>query len=85
MKLLLDQGLPRSTVKHLVALGIVAEHVGDLGMASASDNTILDAARHRQAVVVTLDWSSRSTPTFITCWQLHAPRRHPSCGFGSKV
>jgi predicted nuclease of predicted toxin-antitoxin system len=55
MKLLLDQGLPRSTVKHLAAAGIDAEHVGDLGMATASDGAILEAARQRQAVVVTLD------------------------------
>ncbi len=55
MKLLLDQGLPRSTAKHLAKAGIVAEHVGDLGMATASDNVILDAARQRQATVVTLD------------------------------
>jgi predicted nuclease of predicted toxin-antitoxin system len=55
MKLLLDQGLPRSTVIHLAKRGIVAEHVGDLGMSAASDDQILDAARQRQAVVVTLD------------------------------
>jgi predicted nuclease of predicted toxin-antitoxin system len=55
MKLLLDQGLPRSTVKHLAAVGIMAEHVGDLGMAAATDETILDFARRQQAVVVTLD------------------------------
>jgi predicted nuclease of predicted toxin-antitoxin system len=55
MKLILDQGLPRSTVKHLAAAGISAEHVGDLGMATASDNAILEVALQRQAVVVTLD------------------------------
>ena len=55
MKLLLDQGLPRSTVKHLAAAGIVAEHVGDLGMASESDDAILAAARQRSAIVITLD------------------------------
>ncbi len=55
MKLLLDQGLPRSTVQHLAGMGIAAEHVGDLGMARAADANILDVARERQAVVVTLD------------------------------
>jgi predicted nuclease of predicted toxin-antitoxin system len=55
MKLLLDQGLPRSAVKHLTAAGVVAEHAGDLGLASANDEEILAAARQRQAVLVTLD------------------------------
>jgi predicted nuclease of predicted toxin-antitoxin system len=55
MNLHLHQGLPRSTVKHLAAVGIVAEQVGDLGMAAATDPTILDFARRQQAVVVTLD------------------------------
>jgi predicted nuclease of predicted toxin-antitoxin system len=36
-------------------MGIVAEHVGDLGMARAPDVLILDDARQRQATVVTLD------------------------------
>jgi len=55
MKLLLDQGLPRSTVWHLAGMGIAAEHVGDLGLARAADAHILDVARERQAVMVTLD------------------------------
>ena len=55
MKLLLDQGLPRSTVRYLAGTGIDAEHVGDLGMARAADADILNVARERQAVVVTLD------------------------------
>lgn len=55
MRLLLDQGLPRSTVRHLAGMGIAAEHVGDLSMAAATDASILDAARKRQAAVVTLD------------------------------
>ena len=36
-------------------MGIVAEHVGDLGMARAADAIILEEARQRQAAVVTLD------------------------------
>ena len=55
MKLLLDQGLPRSTVKHLAVAGIVAEHVGDLGLARVADDVILVEAKLRDAVVVTLD------------------------------
>jgi len=55
MKLLLDQGLPRSAVKHLADAGISAEHVGDIGMAAATDEAILEEARRRQAVVITLD------------------------------
>ncbi|MCA9238870.1 MAG: DUF5615 family PIN-like protein [Planctomycetales bacterium] len=55
MQLLLDQGLPRSAVTHLAALGIVAEHVGDLGMAAASDEQILEEAGQRGSVVVSLD------------------------------
>ena len=55
MRFLLDQGLPRSTVRELADRGIDAEHVGQIGMATASDGEILDAARDRDAVVVTLD------------------------------
>jgi predicted nuclease of predicted toxin-antitoxin system len=55
MKLILDQGLPRSTVKHLAAAGISAEHVGDLGMSAAVDVAILDVVQKQQAILVTLD------------------------------
>src|SRR5262245_42476561 len=55
MKLLLDQGLPRTTVRYLAALGIASEHVGNLGMATASDAAILARAEVDQAIVVTLD------------------------------
>ena len=55
IKLLLDQGLPRSTVIALAHRGIGAEHVGDLGMSAATDELILQAGCDRQAVVVTLD------------------------------
>jgi predicted nuclease of predicted toxin-antitoxin system len=55
MRLLLDQGLPRSAVGYLIVAGHDTKHVGDLGMASASDAEILSMARRMAAVVVTLD------------------------------
>jgi len=55
MKFLLDQGLPRSTVGHLQAMGFDAEHVGNLGLASATDEAILADGNTRGSVVVTLD------------------------------
>lgn len=45
MKLLLDQG----------AAGYAAEHVGDIGLARAADSEILDHARRKGQLVVTLD------------------------------
>lgn len=60
--LLLDQGLPRGAADYLRAMGFDCVHVGDLGMASASDDSILDLARDELRVVVTLDWDF---PTFL--------------------
>ena len=53
--ILLDQGLPRSAVLRLRELGLHAEHVGDCGLATADDRTILDQARRRGLILVTLD------------------------------
>jgi predicted nuclease of predicted toxin-antitoxin system len=55
MKLLLDQGLPRSAVNLLVKAGIDSIHVADLGMSSAEDGQILEQARKNGMIVVTLD------------------------------
>lgn len=55
MRLLLDQGLPRSTVLHLHNAGVEAAHVGDRGMATASDSKILEVGHQEDMVVVTLD------------------------------
>ncbi|QDV13480.1 hypothetical protein CA51_33700 [Rosistilla oblonga] len=73
MKFLLDQGLPRSTVDYLRDSGVESEHVGALGLATASDDEILSVGRDRGAVVVTLDsdfhailaLSNASTPSVI--------------------
>ena len=53
--ILLDQGLPRTAVFRLAELGLRAEHVGDCGLATADDRTILDQARRRGLILVTLD------------------------------
>jgi len=53
--LLLDQGLPRTTAVFLRRSGIESIHVGEMGLAEADDATILDRARHEDAIVVTLD------------------------------
>jgi len=55
MRLLLDQGLPRSTCLHLRKFGIEAIHTGDRSLAAASDAEILDISRQEGRIVVTLD------------------------------
>ena len=55
MRLLLDQGLPRSTIHHLDAAGVESAHVGEKGLATASDAKIIDFARQGGWIVVTLD------------------------------
>lgn len=55
IRLLLDQGLPRSTTRLLADAGWDVLHVGDIGMARSSDSDILDYARREQRVCVTLD------------------------------
>ncbi len=55
MKLLLDQGLPRSAASLLRASGINVVHTGEVGLASADDTTIIQVARQQERVVVTLD------------------------------
>jgi predicted nuclease of predicted toxin-antitoxin system len=55
MRLLLDQGLPRSTVHHLDGAGVESAHVGEKRLATASDAEIIDFARQGGWIVVTLD------------------------------
>jgi len=52
---LLDQGIPRTTADLLRARGFDAMHVGEIGMATASDYSIIQPAEKEQRVVVTLD------------------------------
>lgn len=55
MKLLLDQGLPRSAAMLLRTKGVDVIHVGEIGMATATDDEILIRGRQDQRAVVTLD------------------------------
>jgi predicted nuclease of predicted toxin-antitoxin system len=55
IRLILDQGVPRDAAAVLREAGFECDHVGELGLSRAQDTGILELARQRQAVVVTLD------------------------------
>jgi hypothetical protein len=67
MKLLLDQGLPRSTVSYLMKQKISCIHVAEVGLADASDAVILTTLEKKGAS------SSLWTRIFILCWLSPAP------------
>ena len=55
MKLLLDQGLPRSAAALLCEADIDTLHVAQIGLSAAEDREILIYAQDDKRVVVTLD------------------------------
>jgi predicted nuclease of predicted toxin-antitoxin system len=55
MKLLLDQGLPRSAAVVLQTQGIDTIHVGEIGYATAEDAAILHLGHKEGRTIVTLD------------------------------
>lgn len=55
MKLLLDQGLPRSAAALLSETGVDTIHIGDIGHSTSEDAAILQLALATERVVVTLD------------------------------
>jgi predicted nuclease of predicted toxin-antitoxin system len=55
MKVLLDQGLPRSATALLRARGCEAIRVADIGMSAAPDVVILEQGRRDSSIIVTLD------------------------------
>ena len=54
-RLLLDQGMPRSSVRILRNAGWDVLHVGDAGLSTATDKTILHHAAAEGRCIVTLD------------------------------
>jgi predicted nuclease of predicted toxin-antitoxin system len=73
MKLLLDQGVPRTAAARLRAAGIDTIHVSEIGYATAEDATIVQLAQEQDRIVVTLDadfhallaLSAATTPSVI--------------------
>jgi len=71
---LLDMGISQKVAPLLQQHGHTADHVDDLGLATADDDVIADEARRRGAVVITSDkdfgalvkLSGHSTPSVIT-------------------
>jgi len=55
IRVLLDQGLPRSTVELLTADGWDVLHASQCGLSAATDSNILEYARAESRVVCTLD------------------------------
>lgn len=55
MKLLLDQGVPRTAARLLRESGLDAVHVGDIGMDQATDREIIEFARIEDRICITLD------------------------------
>jgi predicted nuclease of predicted toxin-antitoxin system len=55
MKFLLNMNLPRQLGKLLTGKGHACRHVGDIGMARASDSEIVTAARHSHETIITHD------------------------------
>ena len=55
MKMLLDQGMPRSAAALLRQAGIDTVHTAEMGLATAEDSVILEAGRTEGRIIVTRD------------------------------
>lgn len=55
VKLLLDQNLSFKLVRHLLPVTEYAAHVGEIGLGSASDQTVWEYARNHHYTIVSKD------------------------------
>lgn len=55
IRILLDQGLPRSTASHLQDEKWDILHVGDIGLSKAQDTELIKYARENGRIIITLD------------------------------
>ena len=69
MRLLLDQGLPRTIAALLRDAGFDSVHVGEIDMATAKDFQILQRARDERRIVATFD------SDFHALWRCLAQQR----------
>ena len=73
MKFLLNMNIPRQLGQRLKEAGHPCRHVGDIGLAEASDLAIVEEARRQQEVILTHDldygpliaFSGRSEPSVV--------------------
>ena len=55
IRILLDQGIPRTTSSHLQGEKWDILHVGDIGLSRAKDTELIEYAREDGCVMITLD------------------------------
>jgi predicted nuclease of predicted toxin-antitoxin system len=69
MKLLLDQGTPRSAAEILRDAGFDAVHTGEAGLAEAEDAEIIHRARLEDRIVITLDADFHALLSLSRAWK----------------
>lgn len=77
IKLLLDEGLPRSAATLLRAADVDTQYASELGIRPWRTRTFLISPFARGV-------SSRSMPTSTPCWRCDAPKSLPSCESASR-